>query len=196
VVVYGRYNSSINPDYNSTMFWMSNISLVLSKENVSHPNLEYMGEESGISFNRVIDRMGNSIQVPLSDIVETTSGSLEITDPRLFETHKPSKLVDLADMLEFKVDSKNPSVFILSQEFHRDWKAAVFNKDKWEPAVTIDVNGVFQGILLPSGAERVRLEFSPFVRYMWILHIFWLLLFTVIVINIFRSKRKRVCLPV
>ena len=196
VAVYGRYNSTINPDYNGTMFWMSNISLVLSKENVSHSNLEYMGEESGISFNRVIDRMGNSIQVPLSDIVETTSGSLEITDPRLFETHKPSKLVDLSDMLEFKVDSKNPSVFILSQEFHRDWKAAVFNKGKWEPAATIDVNGVFQGILLPSGAERVRLKFNPLVRYMWISHIFWLLLFTGIVINIFRNKRKRACLPV
>ena len=69
----------------------------------------------------------------------------------------------------------------------------MFNKGKWEPAVTVDVNGVFQGILLPSGAERVRLEFSPLVRYMWISHIFWLLLFTALVISVFRNRRKNQC---
>jgi hypothetical protein len=193
MLTYGRHNLSISPDYNSSMFWMSNISLMLSKERLSHENLEYVGEESGVHLSRVNSRMGNSLQVLVPDTIELKNGSMEIGDPRLLEIHTPSKLLDFGDVLEFKLDSTKSSIFILSQKFHRDWAASVSKKGEWVPANTIDVNGVFQGVLLPSNVDMVRLEFKPFVRYMFISHIFWLLLFTVLVISIFRNKRKNQC---
>jgi hypothetical protein len=48
-------------------------------------------------------------------------------------------------------------------------------------------------VLLPSNVDMVRLEFKPFVRYMFISHIFWLLLFTALVISVFRNRRKNQC---
>ena len=193
MLTLGRHNLSISPDYNSAMFWMSDISLMLSKERLAHENLEYLGEESGVHLSRVNSRMGNSLQVLVPDTIELKNGSMEIGDPRLLEIHTPSKLLDFGDVLEFKLDSTKSSIFILSQKFHRDWVASVSKKGEWVPANTIDVNGVFQGVLLPSNVDMVRLEFKPFVRYMFISHIFWLLLFTVLVISIFRNKRKNQC---
>ena len=63
VQTYGRWNGAISPDYNSTMFWMSNISLMLSPTKLTHENLEYLGEESGVHLHKVISRMGDSLQV-------------------------------------------------------------------------------------------------------------------------------------
>ena len=60
---YGRWNGAISPDYNSAMFWMSNISLMLSPTKITHENLEYLGGESGVHLHRVISRMGDSLQV-------------------------------------------------------------------------------------------------------------------------------------
>jgi hypothetical protein len=39
--ICGRWNDTISPDYSSAMFWMSNISLMLSPTKLTHENLEY-----------------------------------------------------------------------------------------------------------------------------------------------------------
>src|SRR5690606_13119088 len=48
VLTNGRWNGAISPDYSGAMFWMSNISLILSPGELTHENLEFLGEESGI----------------------------------------------------------------------------------------------------------------------------------------------------
>ena len=50
----------------------------------------------------------------------------------------------------------------------------------WLEAKTIPVNGVFQGVLLPEGTQKVQLQFKPFVRFAWIAHVFWLLVLLVL----------------
>ena len=71
-------------------------------------------------------------------------------------------------------------MLILSQKFHRDWQAQVFDQSGWVYAKTTVVNGVFQGVLLPQNAQRVRLEFKPYARYAWVAHVFWLILLALI----------------
>lgn len=175
VHTYGRWNAAIQPDFSSAMFWMSNISLILSANKIIHENLESLGEKSGIHLYRVISRMGDSLQVTVPQL-DMGAETLTIADPRALARHSPVKHVDEGDVLEFEVTSGAPSLLILSQKFHRDWQALALNQQGWHPVHTTEINGIFQGVLLPPDIRRVRLDFKPLACYAWIAHVFWLLL--------------------
>lgn len=188
VQTYGRLNSAIAPDYNSAMFWMSNIGLILSPTRLNHENLEYVGEESGVHMHKVISRMGDSLQIIPRQAV--AGDDLHIADPRFLLKHMPSKLLDQGDLLEFEVEPEAQSVLILSQKYHRDWQAQAFAQSGWVPAKTTVVNDVFQGVLLPQNTQRVRLEFKPYAYYSWIAHVFWLLLLVLLGVKAWKRKRS------
>jgi hypothetical protein len=180
-------NDVISPDYNNAMFWMSNIGLVLSPEKLSHENLKYLGEEADVYMYKVTSRMGESIQIPGSPI-NFAANDLELGDPRLFQIHAPLKRVDEADVLEFEITPGAASVFILSQQFNRDWEAQVFDGLEWQSAQTIAVNDVFQGVLLPQEAQVVRLEFKPYARFAWVAHGFLALMLALLTFRIWRAR--------
>jgi hypothetical protein len=171
------------------MFWMSNISLMLSPTKLTHENLEYLGEESGVYLHKVVSSMGDSLQVMIPQ-KSTAADDIHAMDPRLLATHTPSRLLDQGDRLEFGVAVGTPSVLVLSQKFHRDWQAQVFVQSDWVSAETAAINGVFQGVMLPSGTQRVRLELKPYVRYAWVAHVFWLLLLALFGFNILKKRRE------
>jgi hypothetical protein len=175
VQTYGRWNGAISPTYAGAMFWMSNIGLILSPEKLDHENLESLGEESGIHLYRVVSRMGESLQV-MPPQLNMSATKMVLHDPRSMVTSTPVKILDQGDVLEFEVKPSAPSVFLLSQKFHRDWEALAETDHGWQAAQTVEVNGVFQGVLVPQDTRRVRLEFKPLARYAWIAHVFWLLL--------------------
>ncbi len=175
---YGRLNAAVSPDYEGAMFWMSNIGLVLSPVTLISRNLEYAGEESGVHLFKVPSRMGEGLQVGLA---ENSGGDdregLQLRDPRRMATHAPTKRLDQGDVVEFEVTPGEPSVLLLSRKFHPRWQAQVCGQSGlWVPAKTTVINGVFQGVLLPERARRVRLEFKPYARFAWVAHVFWLLL--------------------
>lgn len=191
VQTYGRWNGAISPDFDGVMFWMSNISLILSPQKLAHRNLEYLGEESGVHFYRVFSRMGESLQIA-SPQLDMSATKLVLDDPRDVVTSAPVKTLDLGDVLEFEVEPLASSVFLLSQKFHRDWEALAETKRGWHAAQTVEVNGVFQGVLLPPETRRVRLDFRPFARYAWIAHVFWLLLLLLAGFNSWQGYRRKV----
>lgn len=182
-----RWNQHIAPDYAGAMFWMSNISLVLSPLKLEHKNLSYIGNMGNVHFYRVVSRMGAGMQVVYSQAGNTSDG-IYIADPRLLTTQQTSKTVDRGDLLEFDVQGDQSSLLILSRQFHRDWLAMVRTASGWEAAGTVAVNDVFQGVLLPEGAQKVRLEFLPYVRFAWLAHIFWLFMLAAL---IYRAIRLR-----
>lgn len=186
VQTYGRWNSSISPDYSSSMFWMSNISLILSANKLEHLNLKAI--ESGIYLYSVIHTMGESLQIPFVELKSNVvSNKIVISDPRIYKYSNPIKILNKGDLLEFKVVLLDSSVFVLSQKFHRDWQATIKTNNEWQKASIIEINGVFQGVLLPSGTTRVRLEFKPLVGFVWISHVFWFLLLIFIGFKTFPS---------
>jgi len=182
---YGRLNLMIAPDYAGTMFWMSNVGLMLAPARLVHENLDYLGEESGIHLHRVRSRMGEHLLVtpPPSD------SSAALSDPRLLASQPLRKLIDAGDLLEFALSPGAPALLILSQKFHRDWQAEALTPQGWQPASTREVNGVFQGVLVPQDTERLRLAFKPLARHAWIAHIVWLLLLAMIVATAWRKHR-------
>ncbi len=184
---YGRSNRFIKPDYKSPMFWMSNVGLILSAHEIIDPNLQYVGAVSGIYLYKVVSRMGESIQV-LVPSEKVQSGKVDLSDPRQLKSDIPVKILDMGDLLEFKVVSEEESLLILSQKYHRDWHASVLSDGEWIPAQAVEVNGVFQGVMIPSKIEEVRLEFKPWVRFAWIAHAFWMLLMGIV---LFVELKKR-----
>lgn len=189
VLTYGRSNTAIAPDYSGAMFWMSNIGLMLSPKRLADKNLEYAGEESGVYLHKVISRMGDSLQVFITPQTNISADDLHIADPRLLPRHIPIKLLDQGDLIEYGVMQGSPSVLVVSQKFHRDWRAHVLIQSGWVLAKTTMVNGVFQGVLLPQSAQRVRLEFKPYARYAWVAHVFWLLLLALLGFKTWQKKR-------
>ena len=187
---YGRWNGVIDPDFGGSMFWMSNISLILAPDILKHENLEPLGEEAGIHLYRVISRMGDSLQLIASEL-DTTSTALVIDDVRRLKKNTPVRVLDEGDVVEFRVAPSAPSVFIWSQKYHRDWTARAYTNGSWQEAKTIEVNGVFQGVLLPSETQRVHLRFEPFVRYAWIAHLFWLSLLILVGFKYWQRYRRK-----
>lgn len=190
VQTYGRWNGTISPDYAGAMFWMRNIGLILSPGKLGHQNLELLGEVSGIYLYRVISRMGESLQVvpPQLDMSVT---KIVLDDPRGMVTTTPVKILDQGDVLEFEIKPSAPSVFLLSQKFHRDWEALAKTDHGWQAAQTVEVNGVFQGVLVPQDSREVRLDFKPLARYAWIAHVFWLQLLLLVGFKSWQGYRRK-----
>jgi hypothetical protein len=154
---------------------MSNVGLILSLNPLAAPDLRDLGEEAGERLYGVGSRMGESWQASVPQAMPTNY-ELHIPDPRSLPSRPSLKRLDEGDAREFDVTPSAGSVLILSQKFHRNWRSQVLADGVWRPARAVAINGVFQGILLPPDAQRVRLEFRPFARYAFIVHVFWLFL--------------------
>lgn len=76
-----------------------------------------------------------------------------------------------------------PVTMIFAYSADRDWSANVQTSAGWTGAQTLRVNRVFEGVVLPAGARMVRLQFLPFVRFAWIAHVFWLIVLTVLTVQ-------------
>ena len=187
---YGRINVTVSPNYSGPIFWMSNISLILSATKLIGTNIEYLGMESDVHLYKVLSRMGDSLQIT-PQMEDTPSEAFMIKDPRSLPNHSPTKLVDEGDILEFEVTNGPPSVLILSQKFHRDWKAVALTSKGWQPTNTMEINSIFQGVSLPIATERIRLEFKPYSRYAWIAHVFWFLLLILLGFSTLRTRIQR-----
>ena len=185
--IYGRWNVAISPDYTSPDFWISNIGLILSPSEIVNENLKLLEVESGIYLYKVASRMGDSLQVMYP--YENLSGdSIQQLDPRQLSNSVPLKTLDKGDLVEYEVTQASPSILLLSQQYHRDWRAEAYVQSHWLPAETAVINNVFQGILLPQGTQRVRLEFTSYARYAWVGHVFWLILLGLVGIEAWRKK--------
>jgi hypothetical protein len=184
---YGRWNSMIAPDFDSHIFWMSNIGLVISPTSILHPNLERFGVEGTLQFYRVRDSMGCCLQSPTA--TKAGPGSISSTTR---EGIRPVKTRDQGDALEFEVQNypDTESVLTLSQQYHDDWRASVRTASGWQVARTVPVNGVFQGVVIPATSELVRLQFMPFVRFAWIAHVFWVIVILMAVLGRYRHRRR------
>lgn len=183
MITYGRLNTTIAPDYASAIFWMSNIQLILSGEALDHANLSLADTVAGINLYQVNAAMGESLQVETDLLLVNDIKKLTLADPRLLVHYPAKKIKDAGDVRTFQVSSKNASILILSQKFHHDWVARVLTSRGWQQASTVEVNGIFQGVKLPQGTERVELQFKPFSRFAWVAHVFWVLLLVLIALQ-------------
>jgi len=187
---YGRRNASINPDYESVFFWMSNIELMLSDHSLNNGNLIFIDKIENIYLYQVVSRMGCCARIAWPE--NPPDDHIQNIDPRTMEFLQVSKIEDKGDILVYEMSEDNDSLLILSQKYHRDWKARTLTDKGWIDARAVLVNGVFQGVLLPEGVSKLELHFKPYARYMWIGHLFWLGILLIIVFSIYRQHQHKV----
>ncbi|WP_156401484.1 hypothetical protein [Duganella sp. Root1480D1] len=187
VLTFGRLNNSIAPDYGGSMFWMSNVGVMLSPAPLEHPNLRLLANQAGIHLYKVQDRMGEAIQ--LAAVTAEGAREVKLDDPRRLPRLPTAKRLDQTDLMEFDVTPGQPSWLVLSQKYHRDWQAQALVGGSWQAAATTPVNGIFQGVKLAPQATQVRLRFMPHVRHAWIAHAFWLLLLGGLVARRLRGRK-------
>ncbi len=182
---YGRSNGMISPDYDSQLFWMSNISLMISPDPLSHPNLKHIGDEGPLHFYQTVNRMGCCLQVDRSDRID--ADGVELRDREGFKIDLPTQTGQDGDLLEFEVKARPGSLLVLSQQYHSQWRAFVRTSAGWVAAATVPVNGAFQGVVLPAEARTVRLQFLPFVRFAWLAHVFWAIVLVILAVQAMSS---------
>jgi hypothetical protein len=189
MITYGRHNKSVSPDYSSTIFWMSNIGLILAADKISRNDLIYIGEEANLHLYKNNSRMGDGFQITnLQDDISNIHTFQPPDIPQQLSGFSVLKTADHGDKLEFRVNQGEQSILILSQKFHRDWQAQVLVQSQWIPAQTLEVNKVFQGVALPRNTQLVRLAFKPYVRYAWVGNLLWILLLSLFVLKIWQKR--------
>lgn len=184
---FGRWNSVIHPDFDSLVFWMSNIGLILADKKIEHQNLDFLEQYANVYFYKVKSTMGSYLQTPYLASVE--NDSVEI-DPRFSQNYQLEKRIDKGDYLEFKTAKQPQSILVLSQKYHKNWIAQILTSRGWVKTKTLIVNGIFQGVLLPDNTEGVRLWFKPYARYMAVSHLFWVIALLILMVKIGFSKRR------
>jgi hypothetical protein len=69
------------------------------------------------------------------------------------------------DQLELRlVPSSSPTLLFLSQQFHPQWRAVSGGAE----LETVEVNGFYQGVVLPEDTRSLELAFAPYARWSWI----------------------------
>lgn len=178
VLMYGRRNASINPDYQSLPYWMSNIGLLYSNMGKFKNTIHLIDR---VRFGRFIDGlfvyesptyMGPAIVV--SQTLTTQHGrDVDMADPRPNSYTVPRLVRDADDLLLFSVVPTQPSLLVISQKYHPQWYVEVEQAGEWREAPSLVVNGFFQGVALDPGVTQVRLEFRPYIRWLWVCYLWW-----------------------
>ena len=149
-----RWNHSINPNFDSPFFWMSNIGAIISMEKLNDNRLKYISSHNDIHVYSVANTMGMAIEFPLTDTKSAELESLKIGDPRTLNYRRISKIKDNGDQLEFSVSPDAESVILLSQIYHPKWSASSWNGIIWSQVKTIQINEIFQGAIAPKGSQK------------------------------------------
>lgn len=184
---YGQWNSSISPDYTSSVSWMSNVGMVLAPARIMNDELIFVGNEAGVHLHKVASHMGYALQV-YSNKDSVSGEKVHIADPRSMQSFTPSTILNLGDFLKFSVQAGPPSLLILSQKFHGNWKAEVLDPLGWKSAGSAVINDGFQGVILPENVTQVRLTYKSYVRYTWIGHVFWSIVFLLLFVVSWKKR--------
>ncbi len=174
IINHSILNREIAPDYGSLAFWMSDIRIMTTILDLSAvPQLTLAKKVVGIKLYRVLDTMGCCIQVPTGTRDPANPLEVTISDPRPDGYQRLRKTLDLGDIYEVETANAQPGLIIISQQYHQQWRVFGWKSSEWIPLEPVAVNGLFQGAFVPAGVERVRFEFRPMVRYVWIAHFFF-----------------------
>lgn len=190
-----RLNKFIRPNYHSTAFWMSDIGLILSDSPLDDPALNPVGVVADVHIYAPQSRMGPAVQV-WGDLADA-GGKLSVEDPRAILHSASALLDDQGDRKIFKTQPGPASVLILNHLFDEAWKAEGLVADAWHPLETVEVNGAFQGVRLPSSTTQVRTTFHSYLRFAWLAHLFFAIVLVTIAARwyLLKQEKKRPDLP-
>lgn len=188
---YGKLNTEVAPVYDTTTFWMSNVAVVLARARIDDGNLRPLGMYGPAQFMQVQQRMGPFWHTALE---ATPHGrDVRISDHRERPRYVVTNVQDQNDTITATITPQTrPTLFVHSTMAAAEWRADVYDGTQWQAAQTVSVNGVFQGVVVPAGAQTVRLRWVSAVQWMWVSHLVWggiWLWYGVWLVRRYRSRR-------
>jgi hypothetical protein len=174
LVTHGRINNAVAPDFAGTMFWMSNIGMVMSHQPLTHPNLVAVARVGDAYLATTVTRMGPSWR---TTVVNNNANDIRIDDYRTRPSLPILSHIDRGDRIELTVDLvTQTTLVVISEQFSPTWQAQVFDGETWRPTRTVTVNGAFLGVIVPANTRAVQLEYATPIRWMWLSHLTWLII--------------------
>lgn len=171
LVTHGRINNSIAPDVTGTMFWMSNIGLVMSHQPLNQPNLTAVTHVGDAYLYTTVTRMGPSWRTA---VVNNNASDIRIDDYRTRPSLPIIRHVDGGDRINVTVEAlPHATLVVISEQFSRAWHAQVFDGQSWQSVRTVTVNGAFLGVIMPKNTQDIQLTYTTSVQWMWLSHLMW-----------------------
>jgi len=189
ITVYGKLNRAIDPDYNSTVFWMSNIAVVLVAQPLDHPNLELVTQHADVWVYHVKQRMGQFWRIPVQRVANVSD--IHIPDYQVPQPLPITQYQNNGDMVELHYPvASTQSLVVMSTLYESGWQAESFDGQVWKKVVPVSVNGAFLGVVVPAQSQAVQLRYVTYVQYMWISHLTWLLCFITVGVWYWHGTRR------
>jgi hypothetical protein len=171
LVTHGRINSAIAPDVAGTMFWMSNIGMVMSHQPLTHPNLTEVARIGNAHLYTTTTRMEPSWRIA---VINTTTNDIRIDDYRSRSSMPIITHIDHGDRIDITVEAlPHTTLVVISEQFSPSWQAQVFDGQAWQSARTVTINGAFLGVIVPQNAQNIQLTYTTPVQWMWLSHLVW-----------------------
>jgi hypothetical protein len=183
---YHKRYFSITPEYDSLDYWMMNIGVVVSTVEQQHPSLKFLKKIDGWYIYDA-GAKGCCLQINLDDIqLDNTSPiQLEATyiDPRGKSTAL-QKDVRFEDYFEIPLAYDQESIVVISQLYDKEWDAYALVGGSWQKVNTFAMNGIYQAAVVPEGTKKIRFDFTPWVHWMWIPYVVWVIGITLCIISV------------
>ena len=179
ITVYGKLNRAIAPNYDDTVFWMSNIAVVLAAQPIDHPNLVLVTQHDDVWVYEVKQRMGAYWRIPVRRVTD-------VSDIHIPDYHAPQSLPITqyqhhGDVVELQYPvASTASLLVLSTLYESGWQAESFDGQRWTKVAPVSVNGAFLGVVVPAQSSALIVRYETYVQYMWISHVVWLGCFVVV----------------
>ncbi|MFM2308379.1 MAG: hypothetical protein RLY87_499, partial [Chloroflexota bacterium] len=187
---YGKLNTEIAPNYDSTVFWMSNIAVVFAPERLEHANLRSLGMVGPAQLMQVQQRMGPFWHTALTG--PSYGSDIRIPDYRGRPVYPVTEFQVMDDVVDAHLNAQEyPSLFVLSTLYDTRWQAAVYDGNSWNDAAVVSINGVFFGVRIPAGTTHVRLQYRSAVAWMWVSHLVWAVLWVLYGVYVLIMMRRK-----
>ncbi len=189
ITVYGKLNRAIAPNYDDTVFWMSNIAVVIAAQPLDQPNLQLVTQYGEAWVYHVKQRMGQYWRIPVQRVADVSD--IHIPDYHALQPLPITQYQNNGDMVELHYPvASTASLVVLSTLYESGWQAESFDGVVWKKIAPVSVNGAFLGVVVPAQSRALQVRYVTYVQYMWISHLLWLLCFITVGIWYWRDTRR------
>ncbi len=173
ITVYGKLNKFIAPDPQRTVFWMSNIAVLITDQPFDAQNVTVLATDHDLMLYRVQARMGTAWRI--AAVALPGVSDIRIPDYRGYRALPWQLTRDDGDRVEYTVAPHDtPTVLVKSTLYEPFWRAEIRQPDGvWVATRTVSVNGIFLAAQIPAKATGVRFVYDSAVQWMWVSHVIW-----------------------
>lgn len=195
-IVRGSVSNYIQPRYNHPDFWMLNVGVVVSYQPQEHPSLTHIITRHKLHIYRnTAPGAGCCLHIPQTAITaqmhtnQYGHPTLALGNIRKLPYQELTKIDDVGDQYTLVNPTAEAAVIVLNHVYHPKWYAHGSTSTTTIPLETVVINDVYQGVIVPSGITRISLEFTPWSRWMWLVHWGWIMGLGIVMLMVYRTKK-------